>query len=295
MPMITVAMPVKNGAKFLAEAIESILAQSYEDFELLVLDDHSDDDSAKIVKAYERLDPRVKLLLAKGEGLVSALNQLLEVAKGKYFARMDADDISNPARLEKQLQHLEQHTDCGILGAWVNVIGEKEEIWHYRRTFSDTATLLLMGKTPLCHPSVMGRTSVMRHLGYRSKYLHMEDMDLFARALSEGIQFYALPEVLLQYRVHPKSVSSKNELFQMSQRALIVKEILNAIAPTCDERFIDPFIRCVSYGQSFDKEALPFFKQYMSVIYESLIKIGVNESEEWQKKQLWLEGVDGNG
>jgi len=118
---------------------------------------------------------------------------------------------------------------------------------------------------------------------------------LFARALSEGIQFYALPEVLLHYRVHLKSVSSKNELFQMSQRALIVKDILNATAPTYDERLIDSFIRCVSYGQSFDKETLPFLKQYMSVISEFLIKIGVNESEEWQKKQRWLEGVDGNG
>ncbi|WP_417504423.1 glycosyltransferase family 2 protein [Marinomonas gallaica] len=291
-PMITVAMPVKNGAKFLAEAIESILAQSYEDFELLILDDHSDDDSAKIVKAYESLDPRVKLLLAKGEGLVSALNQLLEVAKGEYFARMDADDISNPARLEKQFQHLEQHADCDIIGSWVSVMGQKQEIWHYRRTFADTATVLLMGKTPLCHPSIMGRKAVMRRLGYRSKYRHMEDMDLFARALAMGVKFYALPEILLQYRIHSASISAQHEAAQMSQRARIVKEMMNSITETTayDEQ-IDQFVRSVSYGQRIDDEARDFFKQHMLAINAVLSKLGITASEEWQKKQQWLAGV----
>lgn len=287
-PMITVAMPVKNGAQFLAEAIESILAQTFENFELLILDDHSDDDTARIVQGYMTQDARVRLIKAVSHGLVAGLNQLLELAHGTYFARMDADDIAEPSRFEKQVAHLEQHPECDILGCWVNVIEAKQEVWHYRRSFADTATVLLCGKTPLCHPSIMARTKIMRQLGYRSRYLHMEDMDLFARALLAGLKFYALPEVLLHYRVHSTSVSSQNDALQMSQRAYIVKELLHGFEVDSDIGTIGEFISSACYGQPLKAQYLDVFRQHLLSIYQALENIGVGKTDEWLKKQRWL-------
>ena len=290
-PMISVAMPVKNGAKFLAEALDSILTQTYPHFELLVLDDHSEDETAQIVQQYMEQDVRVRLLEAKHHGLVAGLNQLLKASRGKFFARMDADDVAEPSRLEKQVTHLEQCSDCDILGCWVNVIGDKQEVWHYRRTFADTATVLLMGKTPLCHPSIMGRIEVMRQLGYRSKYLHMEDMDLFARAFASGVKFYALPEVLLHYRVHPESVSAQHDAFQMSQRAFIIKELMSESKINSDIDTLSEFIASASYGLPVKTHYLSAFKLHLQNLYLVLERRRLGKTEEWLKKELWLNKV----
>lgn len=295
MPMITVAMPVKNGEAFLSQAIESILNQTYRDFELLVLDDHSQDQTREIIQHYENLDSRVRLIRADSHGFVAGLNQLISVAKGKYFARMDGDDISESSRFEKQIEHLEQHPECAILGSWVNVFGEREDVWHYRRTFEDTATLLLMGKTPLCHCSIMARTELMRELGYRDTYLHMEDMDLFARALLAGKKIYAIPEILLHVRVHFTSVSAQNDALQMKHRAYIVQETLAPLIGLVDESEIDQFIRGVAYGQPFETQKLGLFKQYMLQIQTALQKLGIDEAEEWHKKFNWLNEKAANG
>ena len=283
-PMITVAMPVKNGEAFLVEAIESILNQTYRDFELLVLDDHSQDRTREIIQHYEEMDSRVRLIKAENHGFVPGLNQLIGVAQGKYFARMDGDDISELTRFEKQVTHLEAHPECSILGSWVNVFGKRADAWHYRRTFEDTATLLLMGKTPLCHCSIMARTNMMRELKYRSTYLHMEDMDLFARALLAGQKFYAIPEILLHVRVHSTSVSAQNDDMQMRHRAYIVQETLAPLLGHVDESVIDQFIRGVSYGQPYDKQLLGRFIHYMLEIQKAAQKLGIEEAEEWQKK-----------
>ena len=132
MPRISVIMSVYNSARFLAEAIQSILGQTYNDFEFIIVDDGSSDQSLEIIRSYAKMDNRIRVLEnEKKYGLAASLNRCIFIAKGDYIARMDADDICVPDRLEKQIAFLEQHPNIGIIGGSVQEIdgqGQKGRI-----------------------------------------------------------------------------------------------------------------------------------------------------------------------
>lgn len=208
---VSIVLPVFNGGKTLAVAINSILVQSFGAWELIVIDDASNDNSVSIVKAFK--DPRIRLIESiRNEGLAAKLNQGILLSRGQYFARMDQDDIAYPERIEKQVAFLEANSNTDLLGT---------------RTIVFTSEGDAIGLSPLCithaeicarpwsgfylpHPSWMGRLSWFRaNLYYQPEVVRGEDQELLLRTYHRSV-FACLPEVLLAYRLN--SVTWKNSV-----------------------------------------------------------------------------------
>lgn len=214
-PAITVAMSVHNGEPFLGEAIESVLAQTFGDFEFLVLDDGSTDESRSTIARIARRDARIRPIFRENRGLIASLNQLLSEARAPLIARMDADDICRPQRFERQLAFLAGHPDHGVVGSWSEDIdaqgrsiqseareGEEQPVTHDAFVAS-----IESGGPLLCHPSVIYRADVVRAVGgYHVAFRHCEDLDLWLR-LTTRTRIASLPERLLRYRRSDSQVS----------------------------------------------------------------------------------------
>lgn len=207
-PLISVAMPVYNGEQYLAEAIESILAQTFRNFELIIIDDGSTDASLEVLKLYEKRDSRVRLIARENRNLATTLNDIVSLARGKWLARMDQDDIALPQRFERQLQWLEQ-TEADITGSWVQRFGTSDRRLVRLRQTDDAIKMELLFCSPFAHPSVMMRTVLIKQLCYDKAWEKVEDYDLWERAVRAGWKMTNIPEVLLLYRVHDTQISAK--------------------------------------------------------------------------------------
>lgn len=236
-PAVSVILSVRNGEAYLKLAIDSILAQSFEDFEFIVVDNHSTDDSPQIIKSYE--DERIIFTRPKEPlHLAQALNHAASMARGEFVARMDADDVSHADRFEKQVAYLRDHSEIGILGSQIRPIdGEGQFItrgsYQKPETHADIACSLFFG-CPLWHPTVMLRKSVIDKLGwYGSKTIagreeySTEDYDLWCRAISHT-QIHNLPDVLLDYRIHADnhSLGSSRRMENRKNLVLIVSRYI---------------------------------------------------------------------
>ena len=205
---VSVVMPVYNAARFLGEAVESILAQSFEEFELIAADDGSTDESAEILERYARGDRRLRVFRCAHEGLPATLNFGCARAEGKYIARMDADDIALPSRFERQIEFLNKHRRVTILGTQLERIREDGTSMGFTNHPLEHAQIAANMQKFCCihHPTVMMRTEAMRELGgYREAFHGAEDHDLWLRA-AEQFEFANLPDVLLRYRLHTEAV-----------------------------------------------------------------------------------------
>lgn len=217
-PVVTVIMPVRDGQRWLSEAIDSVLGQTFSDFELLVIDDGSTDNTPKILAGYQERDARARVITQGREGLARALNQGLAQAKGSLIARLDADDAALPERLRRQILYLDKHPETALLGTWAQVIDEQGRVM--RRpltpaTGSDSLTRALARMNPFIHSSVMFRASVARELGgYRPAFEAAEDYDLWLR-ISEVSGIAILPEVLVRYRRHATNVTKTRAVRQV--------------------------------------------------------------------------------
>ncbi|MDM7325902.1 MAG: glycosyltransferase family 2 protein [Thermosynechococcus sp. Uc] len=205
-PVISVILPVFNSGQYIERSIKSILDQSFNDFELIIIDDGSSDDSFEILSKYAKLDERIHLIRRDNQGLIYTLNQAIEIAKGQYIARMDADDLALPKRLEYQLAFLEEN-QLHLCGSSVQLMGAATGYWYYPHSHAGCEVELLFG-VPFAHPSVMGHSSVFKELRYSSEWPLVEDYDLWQRAWAAGFKMGNVREVLLQYRVHRKQTSS---------------------------------------------------------------------------------------
>ncbi len=207
MPLVSVILPVYNSEKYVGAAIQSILTQSWRDLELIVIDDASTDQTLAVVRSFE--DERIRVVRKeRNTGYTVSLNQGLSLARGKYIARMDADDVSLPERLERQVRFLEQNADHGLCGTWVKTVGEQAGmIKKYPVTHAEISVELLV-KSPFCHPSVMLRKQVLEanRLQYDPSREPAEDYHLWVQLVG-CTRAYNLPEVLLHYRIHPAQVS----------------------------------------------------------------------------------------
>lgn len=203
-------MPVRNGGSLLNAAIASIQRQTLKDWEMLVVDDGSDDDSAERGEVAANGDGRIRLIRQDRLGLVTALNRAVAEAKGDYLARMDADDVSRPGRLMQQVEFLGTHPEVGVLGGAIRLVGARRGVWRFPRDDGRLKASLLF-TTPFAHPTVMMRASEIRQAGqgYREEFRAAEDLDLWAR-LAPIMRFANLPGVLLDYRVHPDQVTERD-------------------------------------------------------------------------------------
>jgi len=228
-PLISVAMSVFNGADFLAEAVESILSQSFRDFEFVIVDDGSSDETAEILEGYQRKDRRIRVWRQGNKGLIASLNRACALAQGKFVARMDADDIALSDRLERQVAFMQEHPDIAVVGGAIELIDSAGKSFGFEyppQTDQEIKRALLRGDCPFSHPTVMMRAEVVASLsGYRPIVLDAEDFDLWSR-IADGHKLANLTVPVLKYRRHPKQISIQ----KFKQQALSVLAARTAAA-----------------------------------------------------------------
>lgn len=213
-PRVSVVLPVWNGERYLAAAVQSILDQTFAAFELLIVDDGSTDQTLPIARHFGAMDARIKLVRIGHGGVANALNAGLRQASAPYVARMDADDISLPSRLQMQIDYLDSHPRCVVVGCDTEVIDENENdlgVISFPSTHAALVDVLLSGKgSPFVHPAVVMRAEAVRAVGgYRPEHCPSEDYELWLRLIHSG-EFASIPECLLRYRMHRDSVSAQD-------------------------------------------------------------------------------------
>lgn len=228
-PQISVLMPVYNAERYLREAVESILNQSFTDFEFLIVNDGSTDGSAAVLMEYAAKDDRIRLISRPNTGYVVALNEMLGLAGGEFLARMDADDAAVSDRFERQVAFLGSNPDHVAVGSRVLLIDpEDEPISPFGKAMLheeiDQGHLDKCAGSLICHPTVMMRKAAIDSIGaYRINMEPAEDVDLFLR-LAEIGKLRILPEILLHYRMHHSSVSMTRRHEQLHVIRRIVSE-----------------------------------------------------------------------
>ena len=238
-PRITVFMAVYNTAAYLRECIDSILTQSFSDFELLIGDDGSTDSSAEIVSSYS--DSRIRFFKFPHD-YIGTLNALLDEAKGEYIAKMDSDDVMHPDRLAIQYKYMETHPTIDLLGGRMVAFREKlnnnlHEVYvkDGRITLSD-----LIDGCCICHPTIMFRASAINSpskFRYNKEMVYAEDYDLWVRILACGKKIYNLPEILAYYRLHDSQVTACHREEQICKATSIREKALASLSALTDETF----------------------------------------------------------
>jgi len=226
-PIVTVLLPVYNGDRYLRSAVESILAQTLEPFELLIVDDGSTDGTGAICRSFT--DPRIRVVRHENNaGLVSALNFGIDLISTKYVARMDADDVALPDRLGRQIAFLESRPDIVACGSWARelVDGRLRAVMH--RPTGEYLRQIAWQPVPIFHPTACLRTKVLQEHRYRPDFIHAEDYDLWLR-LCRLHRIDTVPKVLLHYRIHPTSVSHTYRALQRSSAWRAFRERCPAI------------------------------------------------------------------
>jgi glycosyltransferase involved in cell wall biosynthesis len=229
-PRVSVVLPVRDGEKYVEDAVRSILGQTFHDLEVVVVDDGSSDGTPRIIASLAEEDSRVRLERLRPTGLVGALNAGIGRASGSYIARMDADDVSLPRRIERQVAELDARPTVGVLGTqvrYVDAAGRPMGIWSLPVGEELVRWSLFFG-TALAHPSVMMRRSLVEAHPYRETEAHAEDYDLWVR-LARLTSLDNLPEILFERRVHGSSVSDVNET-QQTESTLRVQRASIALA-----------------------------------------------------------------
>lgn len=252
-PSVTVLLPVYNGEAYLHDAVESIISQDFTDFELLIVDDGSTDDSPRIIAGFA--DARIRVLKnPRRLKLSGALNRGIQEARGELIARMDADDIALPARLRRQVEFMNRHPEIGLCGAGVEKFGQgSSSIMNYPESHDQIRAYALFD-CPFAHPTVVFRRQLFlnNRLMFDAGYYPTEDYELWARAM-ELFPCYNLPEVLLRYRVHAQSMTGADWEEMDTQAARVAGRQLNRLGLTISAEALR-FHRNIGRGESFRVE-----------------------------------------
>lgn len=206
-PRVSIVLPCYNAAEHLPETLASLSAQTLHDFECIAIDDGSSDATRAVLEAHAAQDPRFVVLSRENRGLIATLNQGIALARGEWLARMDADDIAHPTRLEKQLAHLAR-SGADLCGSWIRFFGDRQGEWQMP---TDDAAIraYLMFNSPLAHPAVMARTALLQRHPYDPAHQHAEDYGLWCTLALAGARFANVPEVLLDYRTHAGQITQR--------------------------------------------------------------------------------------
>lgn len=239
-PVISILMPVYKTAPYLREAIDSVLSQSFKEFELIVLNDCSPDNADEILDTYT--DPRI--VRYKGErnaGLSNILNIGLGLARGKYIARMDSDDLSMPERLQIQVDYLDAHPEIDLVSTGMQLFGAKDEVW-IREQNPKKVKINALFHSPILHASSMWRRERFeeRGLRFRQEMVPSEDYDLWTRAMVKGLRLVNLQQVLYKYRIHQAQATSRTDLTADKDR-IVQQNYLLATLPSLSDRNREAF------------------------------------------------------
>jgi glycosyltransferase involved in cell wall biosynthesis len=209
-PPLSVVLPVYNGARFLKGALDSILSQDFREFECIVINDGSTDQSPSILEDYRRRDARLHVVHQRNFGLVDTLNRGVSLSRAPLIARMDADDVCLPGRFKTQMQYFLGRDDLAVLGGQIQLIDEEGRLLRlvdYPACGEELKALLYKG-SPVAHPAVMLRKAAVEKVGlYRQAFAHAEDYDLWLRLHEAGYAIENLKTPLINYRQHSENVS----------------------------------------------------------------------------------------
>lgn len=280
MPKISVIMPAYNAEKYIKNAIDSVLNQSFRDFEFIILNDCSVDRTEEIILSYQD-DRIVYLKNEKNLGVAATLNRGLEIARGEYIARMDADDISLPERFEKQVAFLDENTAIAVVGCAVEKFCGTQTLG--LRRFSAGAEMLRIDTLfgcPLAHPGVMFRRAVICGLGgYEAEFEGLEDYALWWK-VSQNWDLAALPQMLLRYRIHPGQVTQKPTKEKAQRMLCLKKRQLEALGLSPEDPLAQGFYDYCMGSRPEDAETAKDFCLFLEKI------IDANENTHLYKKKL---------
>lgn len=292
MVSISVLLPVYNAEKYIDQSIQSILNQTYTNFELLIIDDGSTDNSLSVIQCFD--DTRIKIIQNKKNlGLIKTLNKGIDLAQGKYIARMDADDIAMPNRLEKQIAFLENKPQYALVGTQANFIfGDKlSKALFNMETKSEVLPVLSLFTCPFIHPSVMIRTDVLKAFRYDENFRTAEDFELWTRILKK-YPCANLPESLLQYRIHDNNISTIQNDKQIDSVRRIYEANLKYIQMSYTEADLDIYLKISgSYQKDISLNDLKNIKIWLNKMQSFLLKEGNYKAEIIQEviKITWFQ------
>lgn len=229
---ISVIMSVYNGEEYLAEAIDSVLGQSFKNFELIVINDCSTDKTGELLEHYASLDSRVKVHTNEVNlRLPSSLNKAISLAEGKYIARMDADDICLPDRFEKQYAFMESHSDVALSSCRFMTLknGVVSSGGCGGKTDNESIKALLLVTNPILHPGIIAKAEVIRELGYDKTFTCTEDMEIWSRFVMADYKIEIQPEYLMVYRLHDKQITETTRERQRGEVKMLQKRYYDAL------------------------------------------------------------------
>ena len=287
-------MPVYNAERFLREAIESILGQTFTNFEFLIINDGSSDGSKSIIEEYH--DPRIRLVENERNLKLSAtLNKGIEIARGEYIARMDNDDISLPNRLQRQVEFLDQNSDIAICGTWYTVVGDAAHTHHRLPVKHRDLQCYALFHCPFAHPSVMFRKSVFdsRKFRFDQEYSPAEDYHLWTELLRQE-QGANIPEFLFLYRSHSRQMTksltyiSSAEKLEIGYR--IFRELLAALGITPTKRELQVHFLVGNSDFEYDHDFLLEVRHWLEKLSEANRRVQLYNGESFSTllTEIWF-------
>lgn len=279
-PLVSVVLPVFNVEKYIKECMNSILAQTFQNFEIIVIDDCSIDNTLSIIETFN--DPRIRIIKKQeNKGLIDSLNLGFSIAKGKYVARMDGDDVSLKERFKKQLTVLENNKEIKAVGCWLQFFGSEEKIVKHQE-YHNKIQVQLLNSCPMSLGSVLLEKEAFKKFKFNKDRRHVEDYDFWAKSAWE-CEFYNIQEVLYLYRVHENQVSSKYKKTQLIGDIEIKLELYKKLSYNFDKfpdhLLIEKFFRKNIKNASDFK----FLKDWFRALLKKNVQSKVFENNEFQK------------
>ncbi|RKD12408.1 hypothetical protein BCY91_12215 [Pelobium manganitolerans] len=265
--LVSVIMPVYNASAYLEEAITSILDQSYQNFEFIIINDGSKDDTVEIIKRFD--DARIKLIDEKeNKGYTYRLNQGIVLSEGEFIARMDADDISLRERFAKQVEFLQNNRSVVVCGTALEIIGNANYYINWVTDFdSEDLKIALLYQNGICHPSVMMRNPKHLQSGifYNSEFEPAEDYEYWVR-LSRKYKIANLPDLLIKYRAYDGQVSQQHNALQETQKVRIIKTQLADLGLNPTSAQLNIHRRIFNAAVVVSADYLPKVKEWLSIL-----------------------------
>ncbi len=242
-PKVTVFIPVFNRERYIGDAIRSILAQHFQDFDILLIDDGSTDRSVEVMRSFH--DPRIIISCNETNlGIPRTRNRGLELARGEYIALLDSDDQASPDRLHKQVIYLDAHPDCVQIGSWCRMMNEQGiPLKKIKRqpAHPENIKAELLFRCCMSNRSIMGRTETLRKFGYRNDFPRCQDYDLHVR-LSSQFKMANIPECLVLGRIHPQQITALTIDLGDEKKREIVSTQLHNLGVSFSPKDLDPHL-----------------------------------------------------
>jgi glycosyltransferase involved in cell wall biosynthesis len=275
-PLVSIVLPVYNGEKYLAESLDSVFAQTYQNWELVIINDGSSDGTEKLIFKYQ--DKRIKYLPNDGnKGIIFSLNRGIEESKGIYIARLDADDIALPDRIEKQVKFLSENAEFAMCGSYFRTIDSKGNLLknvEFPSNNTDAQSFLLLHNC-FCHSAIMMRTNIAKDLKYDEKFQVCEDYDLWYRISRTG-KILNLPVFTTLYRVHDNNMSTRKSEIMFAHVNKINKRILDDLGIEYSNTELEAHSNALCYNVPFfgNPESIRILENWILKLYSYLKKSG---------------------